>query len=352
MNKIFYIFLIKIAFLYLINCHPKGDSLRKLTHLSQEGLIYFTPASYQEYIMKHPRPYELIMLYTLKSNCIMCDRLTTEFKLVSESYYESKAYKPDISNKKRAVFFGILHYSEDSKSIIRKLRLPSQTVIMQTSPHNIVVNELNEAFIKYDEDNTISYKDKRDQISAHKIIEFVNAKVGRTVYLKKSFFTFLTYFTIFIIVLYGGFFIYSKYKFILTSPLLWLIGSLIIFIVCIGGIVYNIIHGAPFAKFDKHGNIVEYIHSGQRSQYAGEGIIVSSLFVLIGTLLFLTTCISKIPGYLRHKFIFIGITIFVAFLCKIVSSIYRIKASWYSPEFTPPYNYIKGPLIKDQGIAF
>ena len=59
-----------------------------------------------------------------------------------------------------------------------------------------------------------------------------------------------------------------------------------ILIVCMGGIVYNILNGTPFAKYDRDGNIVEFISTGQRDQYAGEGVLMSSLFVLGGTLLY------------------------------------------------------------------
>lgn len=345
-------YLIVLCLISICIAHPKGDSLRNLSHSSTSGVIYFTPASYEEYILKHPRPYDLIMLYTLKLNCLFCDKVKEEFSKASESYYEGKAYKPDLPGKKRAVFFGILHYSEDAGAIFKSLKLPAQTVIMHTSPHNIVSNDLNEPYIKYDEENIISYRDRRDNPAAHKILEFVNAKAERKIELKKDPILFTLYFLIFVGILYGGYYVYSNYKFILVSPYLWIVVSLSLFIICIGGIVYNIIHGAPFAKFDKNGNIVEFIHTGQRAQYVGEGLLLSGLFCLIGTLMFLMTCINRIPGYWNHKIVFVCLTFIIAFICKTVASLYRVKAAWYRPEFYPPGNYIKGPLLKDQGVAF
>lgn len=343
------ILLILFTFVVL---HPKGNNLRTLTHNSESTVIHFTVTSFKEYLLKHPRPYDVVMLFTLKLNCNFCDTIKGEFYTVAESYYSQKAYNPDLANKKRAVFFGILHYSEEAKDIFKMLKLPAQTTIMYTTPHNILVNDLNEPYIKYDEEHIIPYKERRDYASAHKIIEFVNAKSKRSIELKKNPILFSFYFLVFLSILYFGAYLYKNFKFVLLSPYLWVFGSLAIFIVCIGGIVYNIIHGAPFAKFDKMGNIVEFIHTGQRSQYVGEGLLLSGLFVLIGTLMFLMTCVNRIPGYWNHKICFILITLLIAFLCKSISSLYRIKANWYRPEFQPPYNYIKGPLLKDQGIAF
>ena len=332
--------------------HLKGNNLRMLSHNSDKSVIHFTPASFKDYVLKHPRPYDVVILYTLKMNCHFCDTIKEEFFKVAESFYEQRAYNPDLNNKKRAVFFAVLHYSDEAKDIFKMLKLPTQTTIMYTTPFNIEVNDKNEPFVKYDEENIIAYKERRDFSSAHKILEFVNAKSRRSIELKKNPIMFLLYFTIFCSILYVGAYLYKHFKFVLLSPYIWAFVSLSVYIICIGGIVYNIIHGAPFAKFDNKGNIVEFIHSGQRSQYAGEGLLLSGLFVLIGTFMFLMTCVNRIPGYWNHKICFVCLCFLITILAKFISSLYRIKANWYRPEFHPPHNYIRGPLLKDQGISF
>lgn len=355
-NKIFNMICFAIiTFIFLsdlIFCHPKGDTLRKYTKQADSNVIYFTATSFKDYVLKHPRPYDVVMLYTLKTNCNFCEMIKEEFNKVALSYSDLNAYKPNLSEKKRAVFFGILHYSEDANEIFKTMKLPAQTTIMYTSPHDILVNDKNEPYIKYDEETIITYRDRKDYASAHKILEFVNAKSKRNIELKKNPILFLFYFIIFCGIITLGFYFHKNFKWVLLSPYVWLALSFIIYIVCIGGTVYNIIHGSPFAKFDRNGNIEEFIHTGQRSQYAGEGYLLSSLFVFIGTLLFSFHWINKIPGYWNHKFAFILVTVSIAICCRAITSIYRIKANWYGPEFQPPYNYIKGPLLKDQGNAF
>ena len=127
---------------------------------------------------------------------------------------------------------------------------------------------------------------------------------------------------------------------------------MLIYIICIGGIVYNIIHGTPFAKFDRNGSIKELIHSGQRSQYVGEGLLMSSLFVFSGTLMMAFTWINKIKGYWPHKIATFIIIFSLAIVTRLIVGIYQKKASWYGPTFAPPANYMKGPLINDQGNSF
>lgn len=355
-NKIYsyfkFIFILTIFSSSFINSHKKGDSLREATHKNQNNVITFTASTYKDFVLKHPRPYDVVILYTLKMNCNFCDTIKEEYFKVAESYYDNKALIPDKANNKRAVFFGVLYYSEDAKEIFKALKLPAQTTIMYTTPHNILVNDNNEAYIKYDEENIIPYKERRDFVLAHKIIEFINAKSRRSIDVNKNPFLFLFYFIVFCLILYLGVFLYQHFKFLLLSPYVWTIGSLAIFIICIGGIVYNILHGAAFFKYDREGNIIEYIHTGQRAQYAGEGLLLSGMFVLIGSLMFLMTCINRIPGHLNHKLSFILICVLIVFLSKSLTTIYRIKASWYRPEFNPPSNYIKGSLLMDQGIAF
>jgi hypothetical protein len=52
-------------------------------------------------------------------------------------------------------------------------------------------------------------------------------------------------------------------KTIFNNPKLWLVGSLIIYTICIAGLVHNIIHNVPFTNVDSKGNI-EWKTSGGR----------------------------------------------------------------------------------------
>ena len=344
--------LILLSLIILIETHPKADKLRELTLSSDRGLIELNAETYKEYVMSHPRPYDIVILYTLKRKCNLCERVLNEFIQVSDSFRDSNGFKPDMISRKRAVFFAVLYYSEDTMKIFKSLKFPSMTNILYTSPHNIQFNNLGEPYIEYDEDYVISYNERSDKIYALKMMEFANAKSQRKFPLKKNPFEFLIYFLLFVALIFFGFSAYKNFKFLLLNPVLWVIGSMFILIVCMGGIVYNILHGTPFAKYDRDGNIVEFISTGQRDQYAGEGVLMSSLFVLGGTLLYSFVWLNRIQGYTNHKFASFAAIIFIILDVQIIFSIYRIKARWYYPTFLPPTHYVSGPLINDQGNSF
>jgi hypothetical protein len=346
------IILIILSLITLIKSHPKADKLRELTLSSDRGLIELNAETYKEYVMSHPRPYDIVILYTLKRKCNLCERVFNEFIQVSDSFRDSNGFKPDMISRKRAVFFAVLYYSEDTMQIFKNLKFPSMTNILYTSPQNIQFNDLGEPYIEYDEDYVISYNERSDKIYALKMMEFANAKSQRKFPLKKNPIEFLVYFLLFVGSIFCGFSIYNNFKPILLSPILWVIGSMLIIIICMGGIVYNVLNGTPFAKFDRDGNIVQFINTEQRSQYAGEGVLMSSLFVLGGTLLYSFIWLNRIQGYAHHKFVSFVVIIFIILDVQIIFSIYRIKARWYYPTFMPPSHYVRGPLINDKGNSF
>ena len=344
--------IIFIISLILISSHPKADKLRELTLSSDRGLIVLNAQTYKEYVMSHPRPYDIVILYTLSRKCNLCERVFNEFIQVSDSFRDSNGFKPDMISRKRAVFFAVLYYSEETMPIFKSLKFPSMTNILYTTPQNIQFNQMGEPYIEYDEDYVISYNERSDKIYALKMMEFANAKSQRKFPLKKNPIEFLIYFLLFVGLIFIGFSAFKNFHPLIINPALWVVGSILVVIICEVVIVYNVLHSIPFAKYDRDGNIIEFIHTGQRSQYAGEGVLMSSLFVLGGTLLYSFNWLNMVKGYGQHKIASFGAIVLIVLIVRIIFSIYRIKARWYNPTFFPPGHYVKGPLINDQGNSF
>jgi oligosaccharyltransferase complex subunit gamma len=61
----------------------------------------------------------------------------------------------------------------------------------------------------------------------------------------------ITTFLGFIGVALAGVYIYINLKSVWTNWIVWFIGSLIIYIVCVSGVVYDIIHDVPFVGRDR-----------------------------------------------------------------------------------------------------
>ena len=351
MNYHFLLFIF-ILLPYLIYSHPKGDFLRKLTIESENGLIKLNEKMYKEYVLQHPRPYDFIILYSYKQNCFSCSTIEQEFKKVSLTYKEKLGFKPDMINKKRAVFFGILYITQNTHSLIEKLKFNYDINILYTTPKNLQINEFDGNYIEYDEDYIMSYNDRAENIFALKMIEFVNAKSQRKFELRKDPIEYFIYFIIFITCIYVAHSWYVSYKDIFLSPLTWLIGSFIVYIFGIGGIVYSILNQPPLFGYDENGKI-ELISSGFRYQYFLEGVLVSFLFVIGGTFFYALNWGNYVDEWninINNYGCFILLSSF--FIYEVILHIYNIKNAWNNPSFFPPDGYVKGPLINDQGNSF
>ena len=133
-GKILILIFYLVSLFIVIETHPKADKLRELTLSSDRGLIVLNSKTYKEYVMSHPRPYDIVILYTLSRKCNLCERVFNEFIQVSDSFRDSNGFKPDMISRKRAVFFAVLYYSEDTMPIFKSLKFPSMTNILYTTP--------------------------------------------------------------------------------------------------------------------------------------------------------------------------------------------------------------------------
>lgn len=96
----------------------------------------------------------------------------------------------------------------------------------------------------------------------------------------------------------------------------------------------------------------EYIHSGQRSQYGAEGFMMGFLMVLGGLGFVGLNLMGKMENPFRIRIAGYICLALVGFSFYKIVKVYQIKASWYGPGMYPPNNYVRGPLINDQGSSF
>lgn len=55
----------------------------------------------------------------------------------------------------------------------------------------------------------------------------------------------------FIAVMVFGVFVYVNLKWLWTNWVVWFVGAMLIYITCVSGVVYDIIHDVPFVGRDK-----------------------------------------------------------------------------------------------------
>jgi len=183
-------------------------------------------------------------------------------------------------------------------------------------------------------------------VTSSKLLEHVNNKLGRNVEYKEPIINLLILFVFLGIVGAVLLKLFLKFRSFFINNKLWLIGSLIIYFVCMSGVVYNIIHNVPFTNIDRAGNF-EWYHSGSRSQFGMEGYVMSGAIVLCGLLIIAYHALPRFG--VSSTVAYIAMTIFIYLTIRFVEDIYHKKSGFYNPAFWPPAHYTKGPLMRDQG---
>jgi hypothetical protein len=87
---------------------------------------------------------------------------------------------------------------------------------------------------------------------------------------------------------------------------------------------------------------------GNREQYGAEGLVVSLMISFIGVLF---VSIIIMGQKLDRKLSLIGSLVAIVIIYLLVNNlegIYKSK-SWYGPSFSPPEDYLSGPISRDQG---
>lgn len=158
----------------------------------------------------------------------------------------------------------------------------------------------------------------------------------------------LTTFFGFISVAAAGVFIYTKLKFIWTNWAVWLVGSLLIYITCVSGVIYDILHDVPFVGRDRNTGEVVIFAEGNREQYGAEGLVISTMIVFIG-ILFVSIIVmgQKLDRKISLPGSMIALLL-IYYLVASLESVYKSKG-WYGPSFSPPEGYLTGPITRDQG---
>lgn len=95
----------------------------------------------------------------------------------------------------------------------------------------------------------ISYSD--GDVTTHKMLDFANQRTGYNIYYKPTLKTMIFMFFGFIGIMGLGVLVYTKLRWLWTHWLVWFVGVLLIYITCVSGVVYDIIHDVPFVGRDK-----------------------------------------------------------------------------------------------------
>ena len=119
---------------------------------------------------------------------------------------------------------------------------------------------------------------------AQTLIDYFNKKLHMDVSLTYPISVIVQKNVIFFAIIVAIFYLIKSLRFLFLYPPFWLFVALYTFLLCAGGIVYGIINGSPWFKFetDEFGStyVAEYFMKDQHGQWGGEGFIFTGLLII------------------------------------------------------------------------
>lgn len=327
------------------------DELRKLQ--SSSLLINFEWKEFDRYIIQNPGDYQIVMFYTVAQGCPMCESVESELAEVSYSFISANKQYGDEESKQIPIFFARISFTESNKQpfVLSEFRSVPVLALADKSLADF-----------YSKNKNLTYETKKmwqmgpqDFSDAGKLLEHVNKISGHKVELKYTLWKRVLGTGLIMAVLGCVFLLKKVLLYLITNRIVWMVGSAIIFIQCVGGIAYTLIHSVPLFKYghDSTGNMIieEYFQRNQRGQWGGEGYIVSMIMFLIASCIIGFMKTEKMKNGFKKEALCLGLITTAFVLLMALTHIYTLKSPGYNPDIFPPDHYMRGPLSVDQGTS-
>lgn len=264
----------------------KDQKTKDMEELQESNLIIeLNRNDFIKYVLSQNKEYDVLVYYTLSQNCDHCVDIEKELQQVSYSYIKSNKHL--LEHTQRPIFFVKIEYNQANSEIFAASGFQSVPIICLAN-EKLAKKYAKNGDAKYDSkyEWKMSTQDFHD---AGKLLEHVNKVTHSDVELKYTLYRIMMG-NILIFGIAGVLFFFKDYLGgLLRNKTIWMVGTAIIYIQCIGGIAFNMIHKVPTFKYghDSTGGMVveEYFQRNQRSQYAGEGYMASLLMFTIGALM-------------------------------------------------------------------
>lgn len=320
------------------------EKLNKLKTLYSQAprSLFLSSKQFYEFGLSQPRPYTLILLFTpLTRTTSLYEDLITNYNKVQSCYTQSS---PSFHYP---IFFTIIEYTRDTETLFKSQNFTQHSTIIITNPDTLTQQD---GLFHFPEHSSLKLTKFTDN-SAEKILSFINLNLNLQVELKKPLadrILSLIYSLTFIFC--AGLMVYQL-RSVLLIPSVWFAFSMVIYFLCMSGVVYDILRTPPMFGMSQEGK-TEIFMAQRKGQYAFEGFLMSFCMSLCGLCLIGLHLARNIQDKLMMKgTICLLICTLIIGLSKL-SQGYKVKTSWYRPTFFPPENYISGPLINDQGNSF
>lgn len=349
-----------LAVLFLLNLvqtQGQGQSgktkLEQLLDLQGENdFVHLTPELFNNFVQGQSRNYLIVVYFstfTHESQCEGCRVLNPIFSRVAYSYKASggNLALSTEEEKLKPVIFSVMEYSQEALEIIKKFKFSSLP--------NIFVSSKSFGdegyYYNIDKSKVLSYKEGTDY-NDEKILMFLNEKTGRKVQIKVKVSDLLKFVLFCLSLACLIFAILRSVVYNLFNPKCWWVSAMMVYVVCMAGIVYDVVHVVELGYIDQETGEFGLWAQGPKEQYVIEGFLMAGVIALSGVGLIVVNLAASIEGRWVVRVVgLMGIALWVT--CGYyIDFVYKNKSDWYRPTFGPPDGYIRGGLMMDQGNSF
>ena len=354
--------ILKLAALFVLACradHPQqtlelSKRLSEAYASSGDVVLRMNMDTYRKFAIDKPLNYHLFILFTANVQiCRICKPFEDVFERVAQSYMASG--KADVVPDNVPTFFAVVDIGPNN-DIARLHKI-------ETLPHILHYYGPKYTVSAPGADGVVHMPNRKFNIvkldlKPQELLDWVNAESHNSVDLYYTAAEKLMKLATTIVALVALVFIAIKTVLLCRrKPIVIALVALFIHYIATSGLFYNILHGMQWAGVG-HGGVPQYVFTGSRGQYLGEGLAMSALTVISGVSLFVA---SRLPytNYAKKAnpnhltYVLLGLIVVSTASMYTVVVVYVMKMGWYSDaSFKPPGNYRTGPLRVDQGNTF
>eukprot|EP00922_Rhytidocystis_sp_ex-Travisia-forbesii_P010267 GHVS01015073.1.p1 GENE.GHVS01015073.1~~GHVS01015073.1.p1 ORF type:complete len:420 (+),score=70.92 GHVS01015073.1:191-1450(+) len=400
----------------IISCSP--FHLRKLLSTSAGSPIRLSPSLYRELVVDVPKGFHLLVLFTTDDEkvCGACRRVNEDFVEIAKNYAMEGRHEvaADEGQKKKdpgvfgvdgaagdLVVFAIYDVLQD-RQIVHLHQITTIPMVvsitnksmkaLRSPPGKNVLSFRNEDVYQIQGPTNVGGGGEVVRLLTGRSgggLEWINMKTSRNVEILPSAYHHVFFlFKLTLLLSFVGVFFWLLLRLLAAYPFLLPLGAMGVHMVSTSGIFFSVQNSVPFI-----GKSGSWIANNNRSQYLGEGLLMSFTLVAAAVTLVLlvnlpsfkwlnvdTTTAKKteltkkksgkelmepaVPfTWLWWRYLFFSravlrniltVLLMVVFMTLLNSllKVYSLKAPWYDPTFMPPAGYIRGDIRADRGNEF